>query len=183
TAECLTSGRITGELAAQYALSSDFPDEPEPKRTKAEEDWVWGLLKRESGEPSYKIKHEIQETMSKNFYVFRDSKGMSEGLSKILELRKMFINNSYIEDKGYVYNTDLVAALETMNLLDNAFMVAKAALNRTESRGAHFRTDYPKRDDENWLKHTIVIRNGTDDLSILYSPVTINTWKPVERKY
>ncbi|MGC8573666.1 MAG: hypothetical protein ACP5L0_06705, partial [Caldisphaera sp.] len=52
-----------------------------------------------------------------------------------------------------------------------------------ESRGAHFRTDYPKRDDENWLKHTIVIRNGTDDLSILYSPVTINTWKPVERKY
>jgi succinate dehydrogenase / fumarate reductase flavoprotein subunit len=70
-----------------------------------------------------------------------------------------------------------------MNLLDNAFMVAKAALNRTESRGAHFRTDYPKRDDENWLKHTIVIRNGTDDLRFMYWHVTINTWKPVERKY
>jgi len=183
TAECLTSGRITGELAAQYALTSDYPEGPDPKRTKAEEDWVWGLLKRESGEPSYKIKHEIQNIMTSNFYVFRDSKGMSEGLSKILELRKMFMNNSYIEDKGYVYNTDLAAALETMNLLDNAFMVAKAALNRTESRGAHFRTDYPKRDDENWLKHTVVIRDGADDLRFIYWHVTINTWKPVERKY
>ncbi|AFZ70704.1 ubiquinone-dependent succinate dehydrogenase or fumarate reductase, flavoprotein subunit [Caldisphaera lagunensis DSM 15908] len=183
TAECLTSGRITGELAAQYALNSDFPDGPDPKRTKQEEDWVWGLLKRESGEPSYGIKHELQETMSKDFYVFRDDKGMKEGLSKILELRKRFINNAYIEDKGYIYNTDLVAAIETMNLLDNALMISKAALNREESRGAHFRTDFPKRDDNNWLKHTLVIRNGNDDVSILYSPVTINTWKPVERKY
>ncbi|AFZ70090.1 ubiquinone-dependent succinate dehydrogenase or fumarate reductase, flavoprotein subunit [Caldisphaera lagunensis DSM 15908] len=183
TAECLTSGRITGELAAQYALNSDFPDGPDPKRTKQEEDWVWGLLKRERGEPSYGIKHELQETMSKDFYVFRDGKGMKEGLSKILELRKRFINNAYIEDKGYIYNTDLVAAIETMNLLDNALIVSKSAINREESRGAHFRTDFPKRDDNNWLKHTLVIRNGNDDVSILYCPVTINTWKPVERKY
>ncbi|PMP91808.1 MAG: fumarate reductase (quinol) flavoprotein subunit [Caldisphaera sp.] len=183
TAECLTSGRIAGELAAQYALSSDFPYDPEPERTKKEEEWVWGLLKRESGEPSYKIKHELQQTMMEDFYVFRNGNDMAKGLSKILELRKMFIDNSYIEDKGYIYNTDLIAAIETMNLLDNALIVAKTAINRQESRGSHARTDFPKRDDVNWLKHTIAIRNGDSDITIVYSPVTINTWKPVERKY
>jgi len=83
------------------------------------------------------------------------------------------------------YNTDLVAALETYNMLQDAVIVAAAALNRTESRGAHYRTDYPKRDDVNWLKHTIVVKDVSTNLGVSFTsqPVTLTTWKPVERKY
>lgn len=185
TAECLVSGRIAGVLAAMYALKVNESDvkTPSPERHKAEEDWVWGLLKRESGVPSYEIRRELQKTMDKYFYVFRDEDGMSKGLSKIIELRKLFREKMYVEDKDPVYNTDLVAAIETANLLDVALATAKAALNRTESRGAHYRLDYPKRDDENWLKHTLILRYGEDDVTIYYEPVRITTWKPVERKY
>jgi len=183
TAECLVSGKITGILAAEYAISSELPEAPEPKRSKEEEDFVYGLLKRESGEPSYSIKHSLEETMMQHFYVYRDPNGMAEGLKKILELRNKFITNAYVEDKGSIYNTDLIAAMETMNLLDNALIVAKSAINRKESRGAHARVDYTKRDDANWLKHTLAIRNGENDVRFSYWPVTINTWKPVERHY
>ncbi|MEB2837060.1 MAG: succinate dehydrogenase/fumarate reductase flavoprotein subunit [Desulfurococcales archaeon] len=185
TAECLVSGRITGLLAAEYALrvrESDVTG-PSPERTRREEEWVWGLLSRESGTPSYEIKREVRNVMGKYFYVFRDGDGMQEGLAKILELRKKFRESVYVEDKDPIYNTDLTAAIETANLLDVALVVAKLALNRTESRGAHYRLDYPKRDDENWLKHSLAVRYGEDDVSISYWPVAVTTWKPVERKY
>ena len=185
TAECLVSGRIAGLLAAEYAMRVRESDvkAPSPERSAQEETWVYGLLKRESGTPSYKVRKDLQDTMGKYFYVFRDGDGMREGLHRILELRKVFLHNAYVEDKDPVYNTDLVAALETINLLDVGLAVAKAALNRTESRGAHYRLDYPKRDDVNWLKHTLVLRYGENDVQFAYDPVRITTWKPVERKY
>lgn len=183
TAECLTSGRIAGMLAAEYALKAGSPKGVDPEMRAREEEWVYGLLKRESGTPSYKIKQELRNAMGRYFYVIRDEEGMRSGLLTILKLRKMFREDVYIEDKGRVYNTDLYAALETMNMLDAALAVAKAALNRRESRGAHYRVDAPKRDDDNWLKHTLVVKSGEDDVAILYEPVRITTWKPVERKY
>ncbi|BAA79934.2 succinate dehydrogenase subunit A [Aeropyrum pernix K1] len=182
TAECLTSGRIAGMLAAEYALKAEARG-VEPERFEKEEAWVYGLVKRESGTPSYAIKRELRDTMGKYFYVIRDEEGMRRGLLTILKLRKMFREDVYVEDKGRIYNTDLIAALETANMLDAALAVAKAALNRAESRGAHYRVDYPKRDDENWLKHTLVTASGEDDVRIDYEPVRITTWKPVERKY
>ncbi|MCE4604489.1 MAG: succinate dehydrogenase/fumarate reductase flavoprotein subunit [Aeropyrum sp.] len=183
TAECLTSGRITGLLAAEYALKAPTPRGVSPERSESEESWVYSLLKRESGTPSYQIKRQLRDTMGKYFYVIRDEEGMKNGLLTIIKLRSMFRNEVYIEDKGRIYNTDLIAALETANMLDAALAVAKAALNRAESRGAHYRVDYPKRDDANWLKHTLVLPSGEDDVKILYEPVRITTWKPVERKY
>ncbi|ESQ22459.1 MAG: succinate dehydrogenase or fumarate reductase, flavoprotein subunitGram-negative/mitochondrial subgroup [uncultured Acidilobus sp. MG] len=185
TAECLTSGRIAGALAAEYALKAPEPSLPDPTRSKQEEDFVWGLVKRESGTPSYEVKKKIQNTMMKDFYIFRDGTNMSEGLSELLKLRDSFLSSVYIEDKDTIYNTDLVAALETYNMLQDAVIVAAAALNRTESRGAHYRTDYPKRDDVNWLKHTIIVKDVSTNLgvSFTYWPVRITTWKPVERKY
>ncbi len=186
TAECLVSGRIAGELAAEYALkAASPPPEPQPDLYKKEEDFVWGLLKRESGTPSYQVKKRIQDIMMKDFYVFRDGTNMSEGLSELLKLRDSYLNDIYVEDKNRAYNTDLVAALETYNLVQNAAIVAASALNRTESRGAHYRLDYKKRDDVNWLKHTIVVRDASTSLGIrfTYWPVRLTTWKPVERKY
>ena len=185
TAECLVSGRITGMLAGEYALKVGEPSSPEPDVAKKEEDFVWGLLKRESGTPSYQVKKRMHDIMMKDFYVFRDGTNMSEGLSELLKLRDSFLTSVYIEDKDTIYNTDLVAALETYNMLQDAVIVAAAALNRTESRGAHYRTDYPKRDDVNWLKHTIAVKDVSTNLgvSFTYQPVTLTTWKPVERKY
>ena len=183
TAECLTSGRMTGILAAEYALK--LPEAPSPARERSlkEEEWVWGLVKRETGEPTYMVRRQLRDTMGTHFYVLRDAAGMEAGLAKIVELRRRFRENVYVEDKSSVYNTDLVAALETANMLDAALMTAKAALERKESRGAHYRVDYPKRDDENWLKHSLALRHGEDDVRLAYTPVRVTTWKPVERKY
>ncbi len=183
TAECLTSGRMTGILAAEYAMKLPEASAPERERSLREEEWVWGLVKRETGEPTYMVRREIRDTMGTYFYVLRDAAGMEAGLAKIVELRRRFRERVYVEDKSSIYNTDLVAALETANMLDAALLTAKAALERKESRGAHYRVDYPKRDDENWLKHSLALRYGEDDVRLAYTPVRVTTWKPVERKY
>ncbi|MCE4601655.1 MAG: succinate dehydrogenase/fumarate reductase flavoprotein subunit [Desulfurococcales archaeon] len=183
TAECLTSGRIVGILAGEYASKVPEARAPERERSIREEEWVWSLVKRETGEPTYTIRSELRNTMGTYFYVIRDGAGMEAGLAKIVELRKRFWSNAYVEDKSSIYNTDLVMALETANMLDAALLSAKAALDRKESRGSHYRIDYPKRDDGQWLKHTLALRYGDNDVNLLYEPVRITTWKPVERKY
>jgi succinate dehydrogenase / fumarate reductase flavoprotein subunit len=102
-------------------------------------------------------------------------------LQKIQSLRKRYSNIS-IDDKSPVYNTNLYHALELGNLLDLAEVMVMGALTRTESRGGHARRDYPGRDDANWLKHTLAFRTEHGP-KLDYKPVTITTWKPVERKY
>ena len=119
--------------------------------------------------------------MDTKFYVFRNGKDMEEGLKKIRELRERS-EKMFVADKSSVYNLDLVYTLETYNMVQVAEVIALSALNRTESRGAHYRTDYPKRDDKKWLKHTLVYLTK-DGLKIDYEPVKILLWKPVERKY
>jgi succinate dehydrogenase / fumarate reductase flavoprotein subunit len=121
--------------------------------------------------------------MDTRFYVFREGDSMRDGALKIIKLREAMRREGYVEDKSRVYNTDLILAIETLNMLDVALVVTKSAIARTESRGAHYRLDYPKRDDVNWLKHTLAVRYGEDDVSPSYEPVRITTWKPTERKY
>jgi len=183
TTECLVSGRIAGILATEYALRVKEAKGPSRERSLAEEDWVYKLVRRESGTPSYQIRRELQEAMDTRFYVFRDGDSMRDGALKIMKLRDLMWKEGYVEDKSRVYNTDLILAIETVNMLDVALVIAKSAIARTESRGAHYRLDYPKRDDANWLKHTLAVRYGEDDVSLSYEPVRITTWKPVERKY
>ncbi|MCI0472841.1 MAG: hypothetical protein L0Y76_04575, partial [Ignavibacteria bacterium] len=91
--------------------------------------------------------------------------------------------NISIQDKGTVFNTDLMEALEMENLLLNAEATVYSALNRNESRGAHTREDFPKRDDENWMKHSFITINETGEPKITYKPVTVTRYKPMERKY
>src|SRR6185312_12581419 len=119
--------------------------------------------------------------MDRNVSVFRNQGGLEEALATIRELRAQFPEVG-VEDKGKVYNTDLFAALELDYMLDLAEVICVASLFRTESRGAHFRTDFPERDDANWLKHTLVYSGEagprTDTL-----PVTITRWQPTQRSY
>lgn len=115
-------------------------------------------------------------------YVFRDKSGLEEAYSAIKRLRERF-QNIRIEDKGRYYNTNLRDALELDFLLEQAELITIGALTRTESRGgAHYRLDYPKRDDANWLKHTLYFYTP-DGPRISYAPVRITRWKPEERKY
>ena len=113
--------------------------------------------------------------------VFRTGLDLEAALNKIKELKQR-LPDIRVKDRGRVYNTDLLSAFEVDNLLDLAEVIVAGALARTESRGAHFRRDFPKRDDANWLKHTLAYYTPTG-LQLDYIPVVITMWQPVERKY
>jgi len=182
TAECLAWGGITGRQAAEYvAQVGEVPPAPQEKVQKEYERIYEGLLKREGRENPYHLRQEIRDTMIQAAGVFRTGEEIQEGLRKIREIRERF-KNIGIQDKGRAYNTNLINALETENLLDVAEVLLTGALAREESRGAHARRDFPKRDDEKWLKHTLVFWTP-EGPKLEYKPVVINTWKPVERKY
>jgi len=181
TAECLVFGRIAGEKAAEYALSKEFRHAPQ-EAYKAEEKRVFDEFLGKSGDESaYQIKKELNETMDKNLWIFRRAEGIKEAIRKIKELKERY-RNVEIVDRERKFNTDLLTAFEVGFMLDLAEVVAIGALNRTESRGAHFREDYPERDDVNWLKHTLAYYTP-DGPKFDYIPVTITKWQPVERKY
>jgi succinate dehydrogenase / fumarate reductase flavoprotein subunit len=182
TAECLVFGTIAGRNAALYAMNrEDYPN-PDNERVLEEEKRIYdGLLKRESGEDPYQIKRELRRTMERYFHVFRDGEGMNEGLKIIKRLKERF-REAMVADKQNIYNSDLIYTLELDFMLDISEVVAAGALKRTESRGAHYRLDYPERDDKNLLKHTLAYWTP-DGPVIKYSPVKILYWKPVERKY
>jgi succinate dehydrogenase/fumarate reductase flavoprotein subunit len=119
--------------------------------------------------------------MDRHAGVYRTGESMEEGLDKIAELRRRF-RNIAIADKSRIYNSNLIRTLETENMLELAEALLFAGLARQESRGAHARTDFPTRDDEKFLSHSMVYSTGgTPRLG--YKPVAITTWKPVERKY
>ena len=119
--------------------------------------------------------------MTEGIGVYRDQNSMETADAKIDSLRSAYKDVS-VENKGKVFNTDLILALELENMLNVGKAVCQGALMRKESRGAHSRTDLPDRDDENWLKHTHVFRDG-DGVRTETSDVTITQWEPIERVY
>ncbi|MCX8203781.1 MAG: succinate dehydrogenase/fumarate reductase flavoprotein subunit, partial [Nitrososphaeria archaeon] len=128
----------------------------------------------------YDVKSELQETMEKHFHVFREGTSMEEGLRKLRKLMSEF--QMGVTDKSRAYNTNLVHVMEVDAMLEASHAIAVSALHRTESRGGHYRLDFPKRDDEAWLKH-ILLRWTADGFEIEYKPVVITKYKPAERVY
>ena len=139
------------------------------------------MLDKKGNESPYAIKHELQRTMDRFVGVFRSGDELEEAVRIIRDLQKRY-ENIRVVDTSLVYNQDLQTAIETGFLLDLGLVVAEGAHRRTESRGAHARRDYPERDDENWLKHTLATWTP-EGPEFSYIPVTITYWKPVERKY
>ena len=182
TAECLVWGGITGAEIVKFLQGNPaLPRLPE-QRVQAEEKRVFSDVLGKNGEENpYQIRRELREAIDQHLGVFRTGAELAEGVQKIKKLQERF-RRIKVVDKGRVYNSNLTNVLEIENLLDLAEVMLAAALAREESRGAHARRDFPTRDDDKWLKHTLV-RWTADGLRLDYKPVTITMWKPVERKY
>jgi succinate dehydrogenase / fumarate reductase flavoprotein subunit len=180
--DTLIFGRRCGEDGAEHAKGRGF-DPVSRSLLSDEENRIQSVIarKHEAGRRVSEIKAELGATMDAKVAVFRDEEGIQSAL-EIVQRLKEEAKSAYIDDRGTVFNQDVLGALELQNMLDNAEACCMSALERRESRGAQYRTDYPERNDEEWLKHIDVSKNG-EGPKISYSPVTITDWQPQERTY
>ncbi|HSI81297.1 MAG TPA: FAD-binding protein [Solirubrobacterales bacterium] len=180
--DTLIFGRRSGEHAAARAKRTD-PGRPSRAVLADEERLIAAVVGRErgSGRRISEIRKELGETMDRHVAVFRDEQGIQTALETVKRLQEE-AETAYIDDRGNVFNQDVLGALELGFMLDNAECTCVGALHRTESRGAQYRTDYPERNDDEWLKH-IDLRRDTDGPRIGYSEVTITQWQPEARTY
>ena len=178
--ETVVFGRRAGRAAAAYAAKASQEDGG-VDALRREETRIQELLKREDGERVSRLRTELGDTMTAKVGIFRNGPDLAAAVQKVRELKKRY-SGVNVGHGGRVFNLALVEALELGSLLDVAECVALGALARTESRGAHSRRDYPKRDDERWLRHTLYTRRG-DEVAMDSNLVRITKYPPQERKY
>jgi succinate dehydrogenase / fumarate reductase flavoprotein subunit len=180
--ETITFGRRSGRAAAEWALSNTTVDVPASADADAERE-LKGLLDVSTGERPWQIRNDLGTSMLENFGVFRREEQMAKQIEIIDELRERYARGVIVEDKGEVFNSDLVQAIELGNMIDLAACMLQAGIARKESRGAHARPyDYPTRDDENFMKHSITRWVG-DGPELSYKDVRYTKYDPMERKY
>ncbi len=181
TSDCLVFGHIAGEEAAKYALSKYLREFPKGMIDMEETRIFNEILGNEGDEQVSSIRDEMRRIMNEKVWIFRNEYELRSALKEVKELKTRF-KNIKVEDKSRTFNTSLMEALQLDFTLDLAEITIVSAISRTESRGAHARLEYPKRDDKNWLKHSMVYntKNGPE---IKYIPVTITKWSPVTRTY
>ncbi|MGW4819879.1 succinate dehydrogenase flavoprotein subunit [Streptomyces sp. NPDC004227] len=178
-------GKRAGIAAAEYSAKADYVELPENPESFVVEQLE--RLRTSTGtERVADIRRELQDTMDANVMVFRTEQTIKTAVEKIAELRERYKNVS-IQDKGKRFNTDLLEAVELGNLLELAEVMAVSALARKESRGGHYREDYPNRDDVNFMRHTMAYRevgdDGSETVRLDYKPVVQTRYQPMERKY
>ncbi len=180
--ECLVFGRRAGLAAVSFAKDApDVSDSSVREQIDAEARRIESLRGKTGGEKISQIRREMNEAMENGCGVFREEGTIKATAAKIAELRGRYADIG-LEDRSKVFNTEIVAALELGNMLDAAEAVANAALLRRESRGAHTRTDFETRNDQEYLKHSLVYF-APEGPRVEYSPVTLTRWQPEERKY
>ncbi len=173
-------GKHAGLKAAEYAKGTDYSNLP--GGTEAEARSQFEALKNGSGkENAFTISTEMKKVMFEDVGIYRSGSIMESALDKILELKERF-KQVRVTDTGKIFNTELLNAWELGNMLDVSELVTVCALNRTESRGGHSREDYPNRDDQNWLKHTLAWKDN-GKVKVDYKPVVITKYQPKARVY
>ena len=180
--DTLIFGRRSGEHAARIALQMPMPNTPNSRLDAAEAAIAAIMNRKQGGRRVAAIKNELGETMNQYVAVFRDA----DGLNKAHEIVRRLMEEApgaAIDDHGSVFNQDVIAAIELGYMLDCAEATVVASIERKESRGAQFRTDFPERNDAQWLKHIDISVNGADVPKVSYSEVTITRWEPEERTY
>jgi succinate dehydrogenase / fumarate reductase flavoprotein subunit len=177
-------GRRSGLDMARFCREADHGPLPSNPTEQVEERFaqLLGTRSSGSGEPAARLREEMQDAMQDGVGIFRTGEGMQTALTRVRELQERY-RNVVVMDKGTVFNTDLLEAWELGNLLDLAAVTAKCALERTESRGAHMREDYPTRNDVDWLKHSLSYLGEDGKVELDYKPVTITKFQPKERVY
>ncbi|MCU0486006.1 MAG: FAD-dependent oxidoreductase [Anaerolineales bacterium] len=179
--DLIVFGKHAGLNAAEFARESQFQPLPKDAAEPIREKFA-RFREGKGDERVAQIAREMKSSMFDYMGIFRVEEGMQKALDKVRELRGRY-QNIRIEDQGKIFNTDLLHAWEIGNLLDLAEVVTMCAINRKESRGAHARDDYPKRDDENWQKHTLTWRDENDQIRFGYKPVVVTRFQPKERVY
>ncbi len=178
--ETLVFGKQAGIAAAAYAAAA-----PRPEMHATDLETAVAPLRawsgRTEGEDPSALRTEMQETMDRYVGIYRNEADLLEGLQRIRRLRERF-ERVRVVDRSTVYNLNLTDAIETGNMLELAEVIVVGAYARLESRGAHSRTDYPKRDDARWMRHTMAAR-GPEGPTLSYSPVAYTRWEPKERVY
>jgi succinate dehydrogenase / fumarate reductase flavoprotein subunit len=178
--ETLVFGKAAGAAAAAYAAKA-----PETTLTQGDLDPVVAKYRawfaRKDGEEPSVLRSEVQQTMDRYVNIFRTAADLEEGLKRVRAIKERF-SRVRVTDQSKVFNLNLSDAIEVEHILDLAEVIIVGAIARTESRGAHFRTDFPKRDDPQWMKHTLA-RLTPSGPELSYSKVAFTRWEPKERVY
>jgi succinate dehydrogenase / fumarate reductase, flavoprotein subunit len=173
--ETIVFGRRAGTHAAEYVAGVP-PRAVTALTLRSEEARLRQLFESKGPERAWQVRDELGRVMSQNLGIFRTKQSMTEALTRVRALKHR-ATLLRLEDHGKVFNTDLVLALELQSLLEVAETIVTGALAREESRGAHYRSDFPRRDDGNWLKHTLA-RRTPEGPALSYAPVRITKYPP-----
>ena len=179
--ECVVYGRRTGKLIAKYVEKRAFPVFNSDIYLQDAKEEITALLTKKGTIRIGQLRQQFQDCMTQHCGVFRTEATMREGIKQIGELKRKY-EQIYLDDRGDCWNTELIEAWELQSLMVVGEIILTSALNRQESRGAHSREDFPQRDDQNFLQHTLAYYSP-DRIDIDYMPVVIQDFTPVERKY
>lgn len=179
--ECVVYGRRTGAAIAQYVQSRKFPDLDQQPYLQAAQTQIQALLDQPGQYRIAQVRQAVQDCLTEYCGVFRTQDLMAAGLQQLQALRRQY-SQIRLDDKGTLWNTEVIEALELWNLMAVGEVILTGALHRQESRGAHSREDYPQRDDAHFLQHTYAYYSPAG-IDIRYAPVTITMFEPQERKY
>jgi len=179
--ECVVYGRRTGAAIAQFVQNRKLPMVEEQHYITEAQQQIQALLEQHGQYRVNQVRQAFQDCMTQYCGVFRTEELMRSGWQKLQELQEQY-SQVYLDDKGNCWNTEIVEALELQSLIVVGRLILASAMNRQESRGAHFREDYPQRDDANFLKHTMAYYSPAG-IDIQYAKVTITMFEPQERKY
>ncbi len=173
--ETIVFGRRAGVRAAEF-VGTVSPRTPSETSLRNEQERITRLMNHTGRERAWQLRDELGQVMAQNLGIFRTQKSMREAAEKVRELKARAMHLS-LQDKGKVFNSELIQSLELFSLLDLAETIVAGALARQESRGAHYRSDFPQRDDVNWLKHTLAYRTP-DGPRLEYAPVAVTRFPP-----
>ena len=176
-------GRRSAVKASDYVRTVSNEDIPTKEFVDKDLKRIKSIIESDGKLRVSEVRNEMAEAMTKGIGVFRDQKSMEYAKSVVDKTKIKYRDSIKIDNKGKVYNTDLLFALELGNMIDCAESIVHGALTRKESRGAHFRTDLTERDDKDWLKHTLVLKDLEGEITVKTPDVSITQWQPVERVY